>query len=314
MKRLGMVISLLLFALAPGLQLHAQPPGEILRAEYGAGSQWVDVTLQVRSLFRGREVHFRADNATLGGDPAPGAHKILRLTVREGDGEIRQLEFHESQNVNLRGYNSWNDFRGLRILDAEYGAGEQMADVTARLNAAIRDDRLSLAVVNQTMGGDPAERKVKTLTVWYMFDGRSEQVMINENGYLDLPGEARYANDGRDDRDDHHERDDADERDGRYNEGELQITRALYGAGKRVMDVTGRLIAQIRQGRLGVPVMNETMGGDPARGKVKTLTVWYTYRGQSEQAVVSENGYLNLPGDAGDARDEHDHREDRDSR
>jgi hypothetical protein len=97
------------------------------------------------------------------------------------------------------------------------------------------------------------------------------------------------------------------DRDQRDRGGELQITRAIYGNGKRTMNVTSQLNAQIRDGRLRVPVRNETMGGDPARNKVKTLTVWYRFNGRDAQMTVNENDYLELPG--GNIRDD-DHGDD----
>ena len=57
---------------------------------------------------------------------------------------------------------------------------------------------------------------------------------------------------------------------------QLVITRALYGTGKHIVDVTAQLNAQIRFGELSIPVTNATMGGDPYPNRVKTLRVWYT--------------------------------------
>src|SRR5579862_4348780 len=93
----------------------------------------------------------------------------------------------------------------------------------------------------------------------------------------------------------------AQDRDDRRPSGDLRITRALYGAGKRTMDVTARLNGQVHDGELKVPVSNDTMGGDPAHNAVKTLTVWYTFNGRAAQVTINENGFLNLPGGA-DAR------------
>ena len=105
------------------------------------------------------------------------------------------------------------------------------------------------------------------------------------------------------------QRDDRDRRDVRH---ELRITRAVYGAGNRTRDVTEQVRAQIRDGRLNIPVQNDTMGGDPARNRPKTLTVWYTLDGRSAQVTVNETDFLRLPagdadGDRRDDRDDHDH-------
>ena len=76
---------------------------------------------------------------------------------------------------------------------------------------------------------------------------------------------------------------------------QLVITRALYGTGKHIVDVTAQLNAQIRFGELGIPVTNATMGGDPYPNRVKTLWVWYTIDGIAGQVTLGENGYLQLP-------------------
>ena len=202
MKRLSAVVVLLFLALAPVLTLRAQGRGEILSAEYGSGFHWADVTQRVRALFRQSNLDFRADNRTLGGDPAPGAWKTLRLVVREGNGRIREFEFAEGQNVTLRGYNFNNEFRGLRIVGARYGVPNRMVDVTDRLNAQMRGGRLSLQVGNQAMGGDPAVGQLKSLTVWYVFNGQPGRIVVNEYQQLRLPEDIGRGDrrDGRDDR------------------------------------------------------------------------------------------------------------------
>jgi hypothetical protein len=167
--------------------------------------------------------------------------------------------------------------------------------------------------MNETMGGDPAEGQRKVLTVWYTFNGRAAQVVVTEKDYLELPVGGGFAGDN------HDRRDDRDNRDDRFNDRGLQITRAHYGSGNRMMDVTDRLNSQIRGGQLSMQVINETMGDDPAEGQRKALTVWYTFNGRAAQAVVNENDYLNLPtpGDTaykGDDRDNRDNRDNRDRR
>ncbi len=113
-------------------------------------------------------------------------------------------------------------------------------------------------------------------------------------------GENLIAAAQRDDRD----RPDQDRRD---LHSDLRITRALYGSGKHIVDVTSRLNSQIRQGRLSIPVINDTMGGDPYRNRAKTLQVWYTAYGRSAQVTLNENDFLQLPPGANDD----DHRDDR---
>ena len=84
------------------------------------------------------------------------------------------------------------DRRDLVITRAIYGNGKKRHNITAALNADIHDGRIRLAVNNDTMGGDPAKDKPKTLTVSYTFNGRPYQVILNENDFLDLPRPEDY--------------------------------------------------------------------------------------------------------------------------
>jgi hypothetical protein len=90
----------------------------------------------------------------------------------------------------------------LRITRAVWGAGKRTADVTARLNGQIHDGQIRLPVTNDNMGGDPAHNQVKTLTVWYTFNGRAAQVTLNENDFLNLPGGDQAGGPARGDNDD----------------------------------------------------------------------------------------------------------------
>lgn len=51
----------------------------ILRADYGAEGQFVDVTEALRSRIDDGRLHLRVDNYSLGVDPLPGRHKWLRV-------------------------------------------------------------------------------------------------------------------------------------------------------------------------------------------------------------------------------------------
>lgn len=75
----------------------------------------------------------------------------------------------------------------------------------------------------------------------------------------------------------------------------LKVTRATYGAGASVVDVTG-LVAQAFASPSGsLSVSNTALGGDPAPGQSKTL--WVTYQDSTGRYVVSasEGATLRLP-------------------
>jgi DnaJ-like protein len=77
--------------------------------------------------------------------------------------------------------------RALRINRAVYGREGRGKDVTRRVRAMVRDNRLDVEVNNETMGGDPNEHTRKTLKVDYTFLGRRQSRVVNENDRLRIP-------------------------------------------------------------------------------------------------------------------------------
>jgi hypothetical protein len=148
-------------------------------------------------------------------------------------------------------------------------------DVTSRVQSQVRGDRLSMRVTNDTMGGDPAEEQVKTLFVFYTYNGRMARAAAEEKTYINIPpSNPNYV-------------------------GNLQIMRAQYGADYRFRDVTDILNQRISNNSLNLRITNDTMGGDPAPDRPKRLTVYYVYNGQPGQVTVNEKDTLNLPGAGG---------------
>jgi len=276
---------------------------ELLRAEYGSGGTWVDVTERVRALVNGDSLNMRVDNFTLGGDPAPGARKTLRLRVRDDYGREQLLTYPEKESFSLNirssntgypgsagnyggppqpGYSSAPGNYGgppqsgygggLQILRADYGTDNRIANVTSRLASLIQGNSLSLRVTNETMGGDPAEERPKILNVWYSFNGRAANVTVNEKDTLNLPADSDFFS------------------------GRLRVMRAQYGIGSRYADVTDLLNSQIQGDSLSLRVTNDVMGGDPDPEQRKQLIVFYIFNGRQSRVVVNEKGNLNLPG------------------
>jgi len=69
-----------------GYREHREHGLRILRAYYGAGGQFVNVTDAVRSNVNDGHISMRVDNYAMGVDPVPGVHKWLRvLYVYEGE-------------------------------------------------------------------------------------------------------------------------------------------------------------------------------------------------------------------------------------
>jgi hypothetical protein len=312
MKRI--IISLVIF-LAVAVSASAQTRRwELLRAEYGSGGTWVDVTERVRALVSGDTLSMRVDNFALGGDPAPGMRKTLRLRVRDEYGREQLLTYPEKESFSLNirsrdagypggpgnyggpaqsGYpgGAGNYDRppqpayagGLQILRADYGIDNRFANVTSRLASYIQGNSLSLRITNETMGGDPADDHPKVLNVWYSFNGRSAHVLINEKDTLNLPADSDFF------------------------AGRLRVMRAQYGIGRRYADVTDLLNSQIQGDALSLRVTNDVMGGDPDPEQRKQLIVFYIFNGRQSRVRVNEKDFLNLPGnDAWSPRDSDD--------
>ncbi|HVS89067.1 MAG TPA: DUF3395 domain-containing protein [Candidatus Acidoferrum sp.] len=263
---------------------------ELLRAEYGSGGSWVDVTERVRALVNGDSLNMRVDNDTLGGDPTPGVRKTLRLRVRDEYRREQLLTYPEKESFSLSirsgrppmgvmgGGGAMRG--GLQILRADYGIDNRLANVTSRLASAIQGDSLTLRVTNETMGGDPAEDHPKTLSVWYTYNGRVANVVVNEKDTLNLPADSDFFS------------------------GHLRVMRAQYGIGQRYADVTDLLNSQIQADQLSLRVTNDVMGGDPDPEQRKQLIVFYIFNGRQSRVTVNEKDYLNLPGnDAWNPRD-----------
>ncbi len=166
---------------------------QVMSADYGVSNNRMDVTNTVRRLVNGPD--FRVNNTTMGGDPARGADKVLRIHARNGGGKMQDFIYKEGQTVNSRQFTGGgypgnfpgNGYRNLNIVQASYGAGGRRKDVTSRLQSMVRNNRLSVLANNSTMGGDPAFNQPKNLQVTYEYQGQRRNVNMGEGGRLTIP-------------------------------------------------------------------------------------------------------------------------------
>jgi len=70
----------------------------------------------------------------------------------------------------------------------------------------------------------------------------------------------------------------------------------VTGAAEEGADVTARLAAAVRDGKLSFKAENDALGGDPAFGKVKLLRVTWRAGGREETRAVGEHATLELAG------------------
>jgi hypothetical protein len=182
---------------------------------------------------------------------------------------------------------------GWQILRADYGFKNQRNDVTDILKDLIGRGGVNgrVAVTNQTMGGDPAVGKDKSLRIFARNKRNEErEFTFNEGSFID----ARMFEVRRD-------RDDWNDRPGNYGGRDrddwnrFYIIRAYYGIQGRTINVTDLLRGRARDGGINFVVTNSALGGDPAVGADKYLIVIYRYQGQEAATFVREGNTLTLP-------------------
>ena len=163
---------------------------EIVKAEYGEGNRWQDVTAVLSQQISGNSVKLDVNNATMGGDPAPAVRKSLRVDYSYQD-QRRSVTVAENAQLVLpeRGGGSTMPVSSsqLVILVAEYRSRGRSNMVTDLLREAIRGDQLKLRVDNSTMGGDPYPSMDKELYVRYSYQGREYENFSREGSTVVLP-------------------------------------------------------------------------------------------------------------------------------
>src|SRR6266852_485890 len=249
--------------------------GQLSSADYGTGNSRVDVTSRLQSMTQNGSLHFRVTNDILGGDPAPGQVKELRIHVREQSGEVRDYLFQEGDTVNLAldgggWYSNRNAYGDLRIIRARYGAGERWMDVTRALQNLVSNNRLNVKVNDKNMGGNPAEDQRKGLEIEWEYQGRHQESRLREGVYINIPDNGAAYSD-------------------------LHILRARYGAGNRWMDVTRALQNLVSNNRLNVKVNDKNMGGNPAEDQRKGLEIEWEFQGRHQESRLREGDYINIP-------------------
>jgi hypothetical protein len=175
---------------------------QVVKADWGAGNRRMDVTNQVRRLLNGNRV-VMVNNDTMGGDPAYGAVKILRIQATGSRGQSQQFTYREGSTINASqfsnngrpgggGYPGNPGYPGggngtLQITRAYYGLNNRTNDVTQLLRGMVRNGTLAVQVNNNNMGGDPAKGGDKVLTVIYRVQGRERTSTVKEGNVLRIP-------------------------------------------------------------------------------------------------------------------------------
>jgi hypothetical protein len=203
------VITLVIFATGAALftaRVGAQEEGwQIVRADYGFKNQRNDVTDILKDLIGRGGVNGRVavNNQTMGGDPAVGKDKSLRIFARNRRNEEREFNYNEGGFVEARMFNvrreDWDDrpanygdrdqddWNSLKIIRGYYGVQGRTLNVTDVLRSRIRDGVLSFVVTNSALGGDPAIGADKILIVVYRYQGKESATAVREGNSLTIP-------------------------------------------------------------------------------------------------------------------------------
>lgn len=178
---------------------------QIVRAEYGTKNQHNDVTDILKDLIGRGGVNGRVavNNQTMGGDPAVGADKHLRIFARNRRHEEREFDYKEGGFIEVRTFNVrpddfddrpanyggqyQDDSNGIRIVRAYYGVQGRTVNVTELLRSRVRDGALNFVVTNNALGGDPAVGSDKILIVVYRYQGTETATAVREGNALSLP-------------------------------------------------------------------------------------------------------------------------------
>lgn len=188
---------------------------QVSRADYGWRDQRSDVTGLLLDLISRGGVNGRVsvNNQTMGGDPAIGKDKNLRIFARNRRGVEREFDFKEGSAVDANAFvapkterNDWGDrddrprdrdgnrddrdrpeLRGLQLIRGYYGVQGRTVNVTDLLRSRVRDGVLSLRVENSALGGDPAIGADKVLIVIYRYQGQEQATAIREGNVLTIP-------------------------------------------------------------------------------------------------------------------------------
>ena len=179
------LLFVLLATLLGATALHAEEKLaklSIVKAEYGdlpVGTK-VDVTEKVKGMANAEGLTVAATNDNFG-DPVDGTVKKLRIEYTLNDKKLEQT-VNENETLTI----SSKPVR-LTIVKAFYGdlpAGTK-TDVTAKVQAMVKDDALTVGATNDNFG-DPIEGTGKKLSVEYTFEATTKTKEANEGDTLTI--------------------------------------------------------------------------------------------------------------------------------
>ena len=168
--------------------LQPGPGWQVMKADWGAGNRWMDVTNQVRRLLIGQRSSHGEQHATWEAIRLYGAYKTLRIQAtnlprrsRNNSPSRKTIRSMPASSTTMRGVSGypaesrvipppgsrlseagWRGNGSLQIIRAYYGLNNRTNDVTRMLlRGMVRNGTLVVQVNNNNMGGDPAKALTK---------------------------------------------------------------------------------------------------------------------------------------------------------
>jgi len=186
---------------------------------------------------------------------------------------------------------------GWQIIRASYGWRDRQTDVTDLLRDLIERGGVNGRVVvnNQTMGGDPAVSKDKTLRIIARNRRNQEREFVYREGAAVDVGIFAVGRDERDDFDDRSRGHNGHDDRGRDDRSGFYILRAYWGVQGRTANVTELLRRMQNENGLQIAANNRSLGLDPAPGADKVLIVIYRVQRQETATAVREGNTLTIP-------------------
>ena len=165
--------------------------------------------------------------------------------------------------------------KGLRILKAIYGAGNDQVDVTKNLQQRVSNGQIAITVSNEIMGHDPIKGVWKALIVRYQTDQGEFGAYADESTNFFIPNPF----------------------DKKINSisSNLIIMEARYGQGANQVDVRSIVQNRITGGAVVVRASNQYFGVDPIVDVRKTFFVRYRIPEGVFEASIEEGQDMVIP-------------------
>lgn len=187
-------------AILTGICLSAQDKLEIVKAEYGAGSSWADVTEIVASMVKAdNQLEVEVGN-TLFGNPASGVKKAMKLQVKYNGKPLSFMAYESSKFVLNKAILDKalasaaanqpvkkefpkadpEQLKKIVIVKAEYGANDTWIDVTDKVQEQVMNGYAIIPVGNQLFG-NPVSNTKKYMKIQYKYDGKDIAMKVDES-------------------------------------------------------------------------------------------------------------------------------------